>query len=450
MINKLIAVLRKQNGKTSAMIKNVLAAFGIKGVALCISLFTMPAYMRFFQDQEVLGVWFTVLSVLTWILSFDLGIGNGLRNKLSASLAQGDMQLTKEYISSAYWMIGLVVAVLTVLGTLLIPFVSWNGVFGVDQTLIPAQDLAFVVRWAFWGIMLQFFLRLISSILYAMQKSAINNLIALITSISQLLFVLIAPSMTPVENLKMFSVAHVVCANLPLIVATIIIFMGPLKDCRPKISLYSKNRAAEVVSLGGIFFVCQILYMIIANTNEFFISQYTNAANVVEYQIYYKLFSLASMVLTLALSPVWSAVTKAIAEKDFGWLNKLYKNLKRFALVAILGEFLLIAVLQPVVNIWLQEEAITINYLYAFSFALFGSAMLYQSVLSSVVCGMGKMKLQACCYLVGVVAKFIIIHVGVAATGSWIVVVLANAIILIPYCVLQQIQLDRFMKKNIM
>ena len=85
---------------------NMAGAVMVKGGALVISLFTMPAYMRFFQNQEVLGLWFTVLSVLNWILTFDLGVGNGLRNHLTTAFALNDRKAAQQCISSAYVTIG--------------------------------------------------------------------------------------------------------------------------------------------------------------------------------------------------------------------------------------------------------------------------------------------------------------------------------------------------------
>ena len=130
--------------------------------------------------------------------------------------------------------------------------------------------------------------------------------------------------------------------------------------------------------------------MLIANTNEFFITQYTGPEMVVEYQIYNKLFTLGSMLFGLALTPIWSVVSKAIAENDTPWLKSLYRKLKLLSWFGIFCEFLIIAVLQFVINIWLAEEAIQVNYLYATIFAVFGASMIYQCMLSSIANGMGK------------------------------------------------------------
>lgn len=439
--------IRNLSTKDKIVYKNAAGAFLIKGLALIVSLFTMPAYIRFFADEQILGVWFTILSVLTWILNFDIGIGNGLRNKLSAVIALGDYKRAKEYISSSYFMIGAVVVVVSVLGNILIPFVNWNSVFNISIDLIPDRILLEVIRYVFIGIMLQFFLRLVSSILYAIQKSAVNNLIALITSVLQLSFALLAPSLTPTENLKMFSIAHIFCSNIPLLIVSIILFLGPLRKCRPNIKCLSKEKAKNVLSLGGIFFACQILYMIIVNTNEFFISQYTEPGNVVDYQIYNKLFSLGSVVFMLALTPVWSAVSKAMAEKDYIWLSKLYKNIKRLAFLGIIAEFMIIPFLQIIINIWLSKDAIKVNYAYAFCFAAFGAVMIFQSAISTIVNGTGRMKIQAICYTCAVIAKFAIIHFGFIFTDSWLIIVLATVIVVIPYCVVQYIDLNRYFNR---
>ena len=85
----ILARLKGISEKNTIIYKNVIGAFAVKGASLILSLFTMPAYMRFFEDEQILGVWFTLLSVLSWILNFDLGIGNGLRNNLTSAWRWG-------------------------------------------------------------------------------------------------------------------------------------------------------------------------------------------------------------------------------------------------------------------------------------------------------------------------------------------------------------------------
>ena len=140
----------------------------------------------------------------------------------------------------------------------------------------------------------------------------------------------------------------------------------------------------------------------------------------------------------LALTPMWSAVTKAQAEKDHLWLKKIYYLTNKFTLIAIGAEFLLIGVLQFVINIWLGDNAIDVNYLYAVIFAFYGSVSIIQSVQQTFAYGFGIVKLQCICYTVGVIVKFSIVYYGTQIwNDAWILVVLANFIVMLPYCILQ-------------
>lgn len=433
------------NEKDKQVAQNMLGALIIKGGSLLISLFTMPAYMRYFDNQIVLGLWFTVLSVMSWILSFDFGIGNGLRNKLVESIVRKDKKEIKEYISSAYMIIGGIVIVAILLGIAISGYIDWNQVFNLSKNVISAKTMIFTIRCVFTGVMLQFLLRLISSILYAMQKSALTNFLSLITSVLQLIFVLFASSSDVETNLKMLSLAYIACVNIPLFIATIIVFQTGLKSCAPSIRYFDKIKSRSVLSLGGIFFWCQIMYMFITVTNEFFISQFSGPEFVVEYQIYNKLFTVIGSLFMLALTPMWSAITKALNEGDATWIDKVYKLLTKMTLIAGGCQILIIPVLQIIINVWLGESTIKVNYMIAVVFAMYGSLFIYQSVLSTIVCGMGKMKLQAICYTLGVVSKFVIIYFGMKLFDSWIVVIIANSIILLPYCILQ----PKYIKKDI-
>jgi Polysaccharide biosynthesis protein. len=436
----------KNNSNNVVLFKNISGAFIIKGCSLIVSLFTMPVFISYFGNQSVLGIWFTILSVITWILNFDLGIGNGLRNHLVKSIAEKDEARSRELISSAYVMFGALVLLFVLVSFIASVFVNWNKVFNVSEELVSAHTLYFVVRYIFIGIILQFYLNTISSILYALQKSAINNLISLTISISQLLFVLLAPSGTPQDNLLILSKAYIFLTTVPYLVVTLIVFNTSLKKVSPHFRYFNFRSAKQIISIGGLFFACQIFYMIIANTNEFFITSFTSPQNTVDYSIYNKLFMLAGTLVSLALTPLWSMVTKAIAEKQYDWLNKLYKKAQNISLLVLIAELCLVAVLQIVINLWLGSATIKVNYLYAVIFAIWGTVFVYLNTLSTFACGIGKIKLQAICYSLGTIVKVAFLLVVFRYSDSWIMVVLSNLIILIPYCILQRKALSKYFR----
>lgn len=165
MFDKIMGKLKNLSDNDRIVYSNVLGAFLVKGGALVITLFTLPAYIRFFNNDEVLGVWYTILSLLNWILNFDLGIGNGLRNHLSASLSSGDAEATKKYISSAYSSIGVIVLIASLTFPIIISFVDLNSVLSIDKTMVSPWSLFIAIVIVFIGVMIQFWLKLINSVL---------------------------------------------------------------------------------------------------------------------------------------------------------------------------------------------------------------------------------------------------------------------------------------------
>ncbi len=119
------------------------------------------------------------------------------------------------------------------------------------------------------GILIRFFLTTINAVLYAVQKSAVNNALSLAASAALLLFVLTAGGGSAEKKLQTMAWGYAVISNLPVIVAAVILFMTTLKDMRPGIKHIGRAHTHAVLSLGVMFFLCQILYMSIAGTNEF-------------------------------------------------------------------------------------------------------------------------------------------------------------------------------------
>ena len=102
--------------ENKVLIGNITGSFIIKGLSILISYLTIPAYMSFFHNQSILGVWFVLLGLLTWIINFDLGIGNGLRNKVALFLKKKDYDNAKILVSSSYMILFLLSCFIGVFG----------------------------------------------------------------------------------------------------------------------------------------------------------------------------------------------------------------------------------------------------------------------------------------------------------------------------------------------
>jgi len=167
-----------------------------------------------------------------------------------------------------------------------------------------------------------------------------------------------------------------------------------------------------------------------------------------EYSFYHKLTTLVSTVVTLTMAPLWSVVTKAQAEGDFRWLWKLYSKLKWFGWGAVLLQFAFVPFMQIVMDVWLSENTIQVNYVTALIFAFFSGTFLYSGVLSAVTCGLARMRVQMICYGGGTVLKFVLAFVLQKMGLPWYSVVLTTGLVLLPYCVAQQIALNRYIRSK--
>ena len=441
--------LLNMDSNNRIVLKNAFFACLIKGGALIISLLSTPAFIKYFDNNAILGVWYTMLSVIMWFLNFDLGVGNGIRNNLVKALTVNDRREAKHIVSSGIFTTALITIALSVVGITVLSVVNLNSLFNIEDNLISEKTLYISTLLVFSAIMLRFMLTTISSIFYSLQMSAVNNFLSLCVSVLQFIYVVSVHFDDPEIALVNVSLAYMILSNLPVAIAGIIVFFTKLNDCRPNVRFIDRQHINMVMKIGGIFFFCQILYMLITNTNEFLITKLYGPEYTTEYTFYYKVTSLISMVVTLAMTPIWSVVTKAMVEGNWQWLKKLVNKIQLVGIAVIAMEFLIIPVLPFVFDIWLGENSIEVNYMIALSFSCFGSAFVYSSMLSTIVCGLARMKLQEICYAVGVVFKFIFVIFVSKVTNNWSIVVWSNALLLAPYCIIQQIDLNRFLKSKL-
>ena len=163
----------------------------LRGLGIFVSFAMTPAFIRYFNNNEVLGLWFTILSVLIWIMNFDLGIGNGIRNFLVKALTDNDRIEARRVISSGFISVGVLSAVFLIGGLVFLYIINLNRFFNISPLTITNETLLWSSARVYIGIVISFFLTNVKTVFYALQSSYVNNILSFISSILMLIYVLL-------------------------------------------------------------------------------------------------------------------------------------------------------------------------------------------------------------------------------------------------------------------
>ena len=426
-----------QNENNKSISKNIFASFIVKGLSIILVLFTTPAYMRYFNNDTALGVWFTVVSIINWVLMFDLGIGNGLRNKLPKAIEDGDKNNQRELISSSYISIFVISIFFLILLSIINNFINWNVILNVNDKILDEQTLKISMLILIIGIVLRLVLNLNASVFYALQKSSLNNIIGFISTLMLFLFVSFSKVGDLSSNFIKLSIANTILSNLPLLFGTIYIFLIPFKGMWPSFRYFNKKEAKDILKIGLILLWLQVIFMVIASTHAFLITNFTSPDDVVEYNIYYKVYNGILSIFYLSLVPIWSAVTKAQAKKDYKWIYKMYVFLLILVIPFIICNFISIPILQKFFDFWLKEKTILVNNNYIYAFIFFNFCFAIHNVNTSIFNGLSDFKIQSIWMTVAAILVIPTSYLFTKCFNSWIGVIIGSAVCIIPYEVLQ-------------
>ena len=434
--------------KTNDVSKNVIGIFIIKVISICVSFFSMPLYLKYFQDDSVLGAWYTLLSIVNWIYIFDFGMGNSLRNKLVKSIEQKQYNEARRYIETSYTIIGIIGLVLVAICIVGVTFADMNKMLDVSSQLISPHQLKKAIIILAVGIVACFSLKTINAVLFAFQKAAITSISTLVSSATMLLFILFYNNSNQSEAFIVLSVVHAVAICAPLLITTFIVFSTNVgKMIRPHTLSFKKENVNELLVLGVGFFAIQLMALFVISTNELMITSFFGSSEVVEYSIYHKVFNTASSMFILAVTPVWSKITQYIVKKDLLNLKKTYRILMVCGCLATGLIFLIIPMLQIGFDLWLRENTIKVNYLYASIFAIYTAAYVFSILLTTVANGAGRLKTQLTFYGLAVIVKIPLILIFSKLEMSWISVMLAVVIPLVLLCIAQHFSNQTFIKQ---
>lgn len=336
---------------TSNLGRSMSRAMVYKGISMALSLVYVPVVLNYLGDYKY-GVWASILNILSWISYFDLGIGNGLRNRLSESLASSTPRISpKVLVSSAYAILMGVVAIVAVVCGVAIAFVDWPALlsaWNVDESLLCVVELSFL------GMCFSFVLTLCNSVYYALQKAQVVNLISVCQQAVMLLSVWLL-SLTGTSSLTAVAVFYVLSNILVYGVFTVYVFARN-RSLAPSPRCCSREVAKDVGGLGIMFFVAQIATLVLFTTDNLIVSNLFGPEQVTVYATANKVFTVLPSLFAALVVPLWSKTTVDYARGDIVEIRASLSKMRRLFAVATMGVIIMVVAFKPVVQLWLGRD----------------------------------------------------------------------------------------------
>lgn len=387
------------DSRSKKMYKNTVAMIGIRGVSMILTLISAPIMLHH-VDRADYGVLLTLTSIVGWVGYMDVGLGNGLRNKLPEFLAKGDFHSAKKIVSSCYVTLAIYVALIIVIFLIVSPFIDWLGV--LNSPTSDAGEIRGLTNVVFIAFCIQFLFGLINSILFAYQMPAFQSLFTFVGQFVALIALVIQVYVFDVTSVLQIGAVNSIIPPLVLFLGSIGLFRTKLKDIAPSFKLFEFKSVGSILSLGLKFFVLQMITIVLFQANSIIITRVVSPEAVVEYNLAFKYVSLLTMIFTIVITPVWSATTDAYVRKDFEWINKTLSFSRKVCIASVFIGVLMVLASKFVYGMWLGRGSIDISYSTTGLIFLYISFEMLYKVYGTIINGTGKVFAQM--ILTGIIA----------------------------------------------
>lgn len=374
--------------RSGKAVKNIVFSFLLKGGSILVSLFIVPITLDYLNPYEY-GIWLTLSSVLSWIYIFDIGLGNGLRNKLTEALAVGDLKLAKIYVSTAFFYMAVIVLIFYFLYLFLHYWIDWYSILNVDVIKVPDLNSIIILVLSFFCV--GFLFRLVGNVYMAYQVPAVNDLLVFLGNLFSLLIIFVCSKMTA-GSLKTVSIVFSVVPAFVYILAYPITFKL-YREIAPSWKWIKKRYFGTLVSLGGKFFVVQIACLVVFMTSNLIISNLFGPQEVTPYNIAFKYFSVLTMGFTIVITPFWSAITEAYTLNDMMWIRTNIRNLVFVWAGFVLLSIAMLIISPYVYSVWVGA-AVKIPMSLSVFCAVYVSIVNWNNLFAYMINGIGKLHIQ--------------------------------------------------------
>jgi len=381
--------LKSSHIRTWNIQKNILFSFLLKGISIGISLLLVPLTLNYL-DKERYGLWLTLSSIVSWASLFDIGLGNGFRNKFAEAIAVKDDELAKTYVSTTFVLLSIIICCVLAVFFIINPFLNWGKILNTAVETRHTLSLLAIICFSFFA--LRFIFNLITTIFLADQKSALADLIGVLGSLLSLIIIFLLMQIGE-RSLIYLGLALSACPVLALIIACFIAFAGKYRKYRPSLKSVDLKQSKSLVGLGFLFFIPQICGLIVFTTSNIIITHIFSPTEVTIYNIAYKYFSLVMLLFQIIVTPFWSGFTEAFVRQDYNWIKKVIHKLIIIWGISCIGLILMVLASNTVYRLWVGSQ-IVIPMSLSVGLAIYISIHIWNTIFASFNNGVSKIFIQ--------------------------------------------------------
>lgn len=389
MWKKITKYLNDGDARSIAAKKNTIKLAIVKIVTVAISFLLIPLTINYVSLADY-GVWLALSSVIAWLSVFDIGISNGLRNKLSEAYAHQDWDLSQKLVSTAYALLIFIFTPLMFALFLLNCFVDWSIVLKVTSD--ESNNLQLVVLILIGYFCIRFILSIVNAVLLATHNAALASYSGLLEQTCLILIILVLHKTVPGSLLNL-TIAVFVSSVGALTIYSIYIYRSVCSDMAPSISKVDVSLSRGLLTLGISFFVIQFAGIVQFQTANILLLRYLGPEDVANYNVALKYFYLMPTIMGILLTPFWSAVTDAYAKQDYEWIKEATRKYKKIAFLIIFAGLVMLAISDYIYRLWLGNE-VKVSFNISLWMYVFCALLVYGSVYSMVLNGAGALRIQ--------------------------------------------------------
>ncbi|MCF0194141.1 MAG: MATE family efflux transporter [Bacteroidaceae bacterium] len=384
----ILSAIFATDSRTALVRKNILFSFLIKGWSALVVLLLVPLTLDCVGAYSN-GVWLTISSMLMWIDNMDIGLGNGLRNRIAACMAGGRRDEAREAVSSTLAMLCIVIVPVCIILCALALSTDLYAFLNIDDRL--SDSLPQVVAVSIVLVCATFVFKFVGNVYLGLQLQAVNNLLQ---TLGQTL-VLVGTLVLWLSGSH--SLLHIAIVNTaaPLLVWMLSypVTFHRHSYLRPRLSSVRLGMIRSLFTVGVEFFVIQIAGVVLFMSTNILISRLFSPEMVTPYQIAYRYFYIPLLAFIIFATPYWSATTDAFHRGDYDWLHRSARTLDRILLCLLAVVAFMTLVSGFVYSIWIGSRAevpLGITLLMALYIAILIASLRYSFILN----GLGALRLQ--------------------------------------------------------